>query len=44
MVLTVEPGIFIGGYGGFTLSNTLLVTQDGHEVLNTYPTQLSELG
>ena len=42
MTVTVEPGIFIPGYGGFTLSDTLVVTDKGHEVLTTYPVQLFE--
>jgi Xaa-Pro aminopeptidase len=33
MILTIEPGVFYSGMGGITLSDTLLVTDDGHEVL-----------
>ena len=32
-ILTIEPGVFYSGMGGITLSDTLLVTDDGHEVL-----------
>jgi len=42
MALTVEPGIFISGYGGFTLSDTLIVTDKGHEVLTSFPIELFE--
>lgn len=43
MAVTVEPGIFIPGYGGFTLSDTLIVTETGHDVLTTYPLHLAEV-
>jgi Xaa-Pro aminopeptidase len=39
MVLTVEPGIFLPGVGGATFSDTLVVTNDGHETLTRYPIQ-----
>jgi Xaa-Pro dipeptidase len=35
MILTIEPGVFYSGMGGITLSDTLLVTEAGHEVLTT---------
>jgi Xaa-Pro dipeptidase len=37
MVLTVEPGVFLPGVGGATFSDTLVVTDDGHETLTLYP-------
>jgi Xaa-Pro aminopeptidase len=42
MAVTVEPGIFVSGYGGFTLSDTLVVTERGCEVLTSYPIDLHE--
>lgn len=39
MVLTVEPGVFLPGVGGATFSDTLVVTETGHEVLTQYPTE-----
>lgn len=43
MVLTVEPGIFVKGIGGFRHSDTVLVTQDGMEMLTYYPRDLESL-
>ncbi|MEA2060264.1 MAG: aminopeptidase P family protein [Thermodesulfobacteriota bacterium] len=35
MVVTVEPGIYLPGWGGIRLENMVLVTDSGAEVLNT---------
>ncbi|MET1128838.1 MAG: Xaa-Pro peptidase family protein [Thermoproteota archaeon] len=43
MVLTVEPGIYVKGLGGFRHSDTVLVTEDGYEMLTRYPDQLDDL-
>ncbi len=43
MVLTVEPGIYVKGLGGFRHSDTVLVTEDGIELLTDYPRELDEL-
>lgn len=40
MVITVEPGIWFPGTGGLALSNTLLVTENGPELLTTTPEHL----
>jgi Xaa-Pro aminopeptidase len=37
MVVTVEPGIYLPGVGGVRLEDDLLVTADGHRVLNRLP-------
>lgn len=40
VVLTVEPGIWISGVGGLTLSNTLVVRDGGAEVITRAPLDL----
>lgn len=34
MVVTIEPGIYIKGWGGIRLENMALVTPNGHKLLN----------
>jgi len=43
MVISVEPGIYIEGVGGFRHSDTVLVTDNGCVSLTEYPTSLDEL-
>jgi Xaa-Pro dipeptidase len=40
MVISVEPGIYIEGLGGFRHSDTVLVTGSGYELLTRLPTDL----
>jgi len=43
MVLSVEPGLYVPGLGGFRHSDTVLVTQTGIERLTAYPRDLGGL-
>lgn len=37
MVLSVEPGLYVPGLGGFRHSDTVLITQTGMEKINCLP-------
>ena len=43
MVFTVEPGLYSPQLGGFRHSDTVLVTDDGTEILTYYPRDLASL-
>jgi Xaa-Pro aminopeptidase len=43
MVFTVEPGLYVPNLGGFRHSDTVLVTEDGIEILTYYPRDLESL-
>ncbi|MDR7522431.1 MAG: Xaa-Pro peptidase family protein [Armatimonadota bacterium] len=43
MVFSVEPGIYIPGVAGFRHSDTVVVTEDGYEMLTYYPRDLASL-
>jgi Xaa-Pro aminopeptidase len=43
MVFTVEPGLYAPDLGGFRHSDTVLVTDDGMEILTYYPRDLESL-
>ena len=43
MVLTVEPGLYVAGLGGFRHSDTVVITEDGVELITYYPRDLESL-
>jgi len=43
MVFTIEPGVYSDEIGGFRHSDTVVVTEDGIDVLTDYPSDLESL-
>lgn len=43
MVITIEPGIYVDGLGGFHHFNTVVVRADGAEPLTDHPSDLASL-
>jgi Xaa-Pro aminopeptidase len=44
MVITIEPGVYIPGWGGVRIEDDILVTRDGCTLLTTLPRDLSAPG
>ncbi|MGG3281914.1 M24 family metallopeptidase [Paenibacillus solani] len=43
-VFTIEPGIYLPGVGGVRIEDDVLVTDDGVEVLTSFPKELTIIG
>ena len=43
MIFTIEPGVYLPGFGGFRHSDTVVVREDGVERLTQYPRELDAL-
>ena len=43
MVFTIEPGLYSDEVGGFRHSDTVVVTEDGIDILTSYPSDIESL-
>jgi Xaa-Pro aminopeptidase len=44
MIMTVEPGVYVPGVGGVRIEDTVLVTNNGPEILTGVTKELVEVG
>lgn len=42
-VWTIEPGVYIEGFGGMRIEDDILITKDGAEILTHFPKELLEI-
>ncbi|MHC4875707.1 MAG: M24 family metallopeptidase [Planctomycetota bacterium] len=42
-VWTIEPGVYIEGFGGIRIEDDIVITDDGNDVLTAFPKDLIEL-
>lgn len=43
MVVTIEPGIYIPGKGGLRIEDTVLITEDGNEILTGFSKEYEDM-
>ena len=43
-MIALEPGLWDSRFGGITVKDLVLVTEDGHEVLTEFPYDLTPSG